>query len=132
MTLYLHGLGHFHPENEITNRFLEELDIGTDDDWILERVGIRSRRTMRPLDYIREARNRDPREALEAAEVSNAQTAAAAAQMGSKSGWSRGVFRPIQGNIPAAHLEVPHFLISSTDTSTFTAETTNPAFNLSG
>ena len=81
MTLHLHGLGHFHPENEITNRFLEELDIGTDDDWILDRVGIRSRRTMLPLDYIRETRNRDPREALEAAELSNAQTAAAAARM---------------------------------------------------
>ena len=27
MPLYLHGLGHFHPENVITNRFLEELDI---------------------------------------------------------------------------------------------------------
>ena len=46
MTLYLHGLGHFHPENEITNRFLEELDIGTDEEWILDRVGIRSRRTV--------------------------------------------------------------------------------------
>ena len=39
VTLFLHGLGHFHPENEITNRFLEELDIGTNDEWILERVG---------------------------------------------------------------------------------------------
>ena len=46
MTLYLHGLGHFHPEPEITNRFLEELDIGTTDQWIMERVGIRSRRTV--------------------------------------------------------------------------------------
>ena len=27
MTLYIHALGHFHPENEITNRFLESLDI---------------------------------------------------------------------------------------------------------
>ena len=40
MSLYLHGLGHFHPEVEITNRFLEDLDIGTTDAWILERVGI--------------------------------------------------------------------------------------------
>ena len=67
MTLYLHGLGHFHPENEITNRFLEELDIGTTDEWILERVGIRSRRTSLPLDYIRTTRNRDVRAAPEAA-----------------------------------------------------------------
>ena len=43
--LYLHGIGHFHPENVITNRFLEELDIGTDEAWIMERVGIRERRT---------------------------------------------------------------------------------------
>ena len=45
MTLFLHGLGHFHPENEVTNAFLEDLDIGTTEAWIEERVGIRSRRT---------------------------------------------------------------------------------------
>ena len=66
MTLWLHALGHFHPENEITNRFLEELDIGTSDAWILERVGIRSRRTCLPLDYLRGTRNRDLRAAGEA------------------------------------------------------------------
>ena len=44
MTFYLHGLGHCHPDNEITNQFLEELDIGTTDTWIMERVGIRSAR----------------------------------------------------------------------------------------
>lgn len=66
MTLFLHGLAHFHPENEITNRFLEELEIGTSDEWILERVGIRSRRTALPLDYIRTTRNRDVRAAAEA------------------------------------------------------------------
>ena len=67
MTLHLHGLGHFHPEVEITNRFLEDLDIGTNDTWILERVGIRSRRTSLPLDYLSQTRNRDPRAAAEAA-----------------------------------------------------------------
>jgi 3-oxoacyl-[acyl-carrier-protein] synthase-3 len=67
LTLYLHGAGHFHPENEITNRFLEELDIGTSDAWILERVGIRSRRSVLPLDYIRDTKNRDARAAGEAA-----------------------------------------------------------------
>jgi 3-oxoacyl-[acyl-carrier-protein] synthase-3 len=72
MTLYLNGIGHFHPENEITNRFLEELDIDTSDEWILERVGIRSRRTVLPLDYIRETRNADPRAAMEAALHTNA------------------------------------------------------------
>lgn len=81
MSLNILGLGHFHPENEITNRFLEDLDIGTTDEWILERTGIRSRRTALPLDYIRETRNADVREAVEAAEISNAGMGARAAEM---------------------------------------------------
>ena len=82
--LYLHGIGHFHPENVITNRFLEELEIGTDEAWIMERVGIRERRTVLSLDYIRQTKNRDPRAAHEASLYSNAQTAAAAARMALK------------------------------------------------
>jgi 3-oxoacyl-[acyl-carrier-protein] synthase-3 len=77
--LYLHGLGHFHPENVIDNRFLEELDIGTTDSWILERVGIRERRTVLPLDYIRRTRNADVRAGYEAATYSNVETARRAA-----------------------------------------------------
>ncbi len=72
MTLYLHGVGHFHPENEISNQFLEDLDIGTSDQWIIDRVGIRSRRTVLPLEYISETRNAEPRAAMEAALYSNA------------------------------------------------------------
>lgn len=81
MTLHLHGLGHFHPENEISNRFLEELDIGTSDEWIMDRVGIRARRTTMPLDYIKATRNADPRAGLEAAEYSNPDMAARAARL---------------------------------------------------
>lgn len=84
MTLFLHGIGHFHPEAEITNRFLEELDIGTDEDWIMERVGIRSRRTVLPLDYIRHTRNSDIRAAHEAAVLTNAEAGAHAARMAVK------------------------------------------------
>ena len=79
--LYLHGIGHFHPENVITNRFLEELEIGTDEAWIMERVGIRERRTVLPLDYIRETKNREPRAAHEVSVYRNCQMAAAAARM---------------------------------------------------
>ncbi len=79
--LYLHGIGHFHPENVITNRFLEELAIGTDEAWIMERVGIRERRTVLPLDYIRETRNREPRLAHEVSLYRNAQMAANAARI---------------------------------------------------
>jgi 3-oxoacyl-[acyl-carrier-protein] synthase-3 len=81
VSLYLHGLGHFHSEVEITNRFLEDLDIGTTDAWILERVGIRARRTLLPLDYIRDTRNRDPRLSSEAQLYGNAETGRRAAEM---------------------------------------------------
>jgi len=58
--LYIHGVGHFHPENRIDNAFLSGLGIGTDDAWIMERVGIRCRRTVLPLDYIASTRNARP------------------------------------------------------------------------
>ncbi|MGV3619960.1 MAG: 3-oxoacyl-ACP synthase III family protein [Archangium sp.] len=65
----------------IDNAFLESLDIGTNDAWIMERVGIRSRHTVLPLDYIRATKNKDPRAAMEAATMSNAKTGALAGQM---------------------------------------------------
>jgi 3-oxoacyl-[acyl-carrier-protein] synthase-3 len=79
--IYVHGLGHFHPENEVSNRLLEELDIGTSHEWIVERVGIRARRTVLPLDYIRTTKNRDVRAAPEAALYTNAQLGARAAEL---------------------------------------------------
>ena len=79
--LYLHSLGHFYPENVIDNGFLEGLDIGTDDEWILERVGIRERRTVLPLDYIKSTRNADIRAGQEAALYSNVETSRRAAMM---------------------------------------------------
>ncbi|MGQ0507844.1 MAG: 3-oxoacyl-ACP synthase III family protein [Myxococcaceae bacterium] len=78
--MYLHAVGHFHPENLITNSFLQEL-VETDDAWILDRVGIRTRHTVLPLDYIRQTRNKDVRAAQEAALYSNAETGKRAAQM---------------------------------------------------
>src|SRR3712207_1057903 len=78
--LYIHGIGHFHPGNVIDNAFLANLDIGVDENWILERVGILERRTVLPLDYIVHTKNRDPRAASEAAEFSNAETGVNAAQ----------------------------------------------------
>lgn len=81
MSLHLHGLGHFHPETPLTNADLEGLGIGTTDDWIVERVGIRSRRTVLPLDYIRHTRNRDPRAADEAAHYDNVGLARRAAEL---------------------------------------------------
>jgi len=79
--LYLHGLGHFHPENVIDNKFLEDLDIGTSDEWIMERVGIKTRRTVLPLDYLRETKNQDPRETDRVRLYSDAEMGARAAKM---------------------------------------------------
>lgn len=79
--MYLHGLGHFHPEPVITNKFLEDLDIGTTEEWILERVGIETRRTTLPLDYIRATKNADPRATSEVRLYSDAQMGARAARM---------------------------------------------------
>lgn len=78
--LYVHGAGHFHPQNVITNHFLEELDIATSDQWIVDRVGIRERHTVLSLDYIKTTRNANPAAAPEASMYTNAQTGAQAAR----------------------------------------------------
>lgn len=79
--LYLHGLGHFHPGNVITNQFLQELDIGSSEEWILERVGVQARRTTLPLDYIKTTKNKDLRAAMEACEYTNARMGGLAARL---------------------------------------------------
>lgn len=81
MSVYLHGLGHCHPATEITNQFLEDLDIGTTDAWITERVGIRSRRTVLSLDYIRQTKNADPRASVDARSCDQGELGARAAHM---------------------------------------------------
>ena len=79
--LYLHSMGHFHPENIISNKFLEDLDIGTTNDWIMERVGIQNRRTVLPLDYIRLTKNINPMESYSIRQYKNYQMGAEAARM---------------------------------------------------
>ncbi len=108
MTLHLHGLGHFHPENEISNRFLEELEIGTSDEWILDRVGIRSRRTVLSLDYIRETRNRDIRAAAEAAQYTTSQLSARAAEVAiARAGIDRSAIGLVLSGSSAADSQCP-------------------------
>ncbi len=79
--VYLHGIGHFHPENIISNKFLEDLNIGTAVDWIMERVGIESRRTVLPLDYLIRTKNIDPRETDKVRLYSDARMGGNAARM---------------------------------------------------
>ncbi len=137
MSLFLLGLGHFHSEVEITNMFLEELDIGTNREWILERVGIETRRTVLPLDYIRDTRNSDPSMALEVALYSHADTGKKAAEMAlRRAGIAKdqiglviaGSSRPEMSSpadacaiADALELEVPSFDVNSACTSMWAA-----------
>jgi 3-oxoacyl-[acyl-carrier-protein] synthase-3 len=79
--LFIHGIGHFHPENQIDNHLLESLDIGTTEQWILDHTGIHIRNTVLPLSYIVENRNIDPRVADEVSLYTNAETGYRAATM---------------------------------------------------
>ncbi len=79
--LFILGMGHFHPETVIDNAFLESLAIETNDEWIVERTGIKTRRTVLDLDYIRSTKNADPRLSQGASCRTNAQTGAAAANL---------------------------------------------------
>ncbi len=82
--LYLHGVGHFHPETIISNEFLASLDIGVDLAWIEDRVGITERRTTMSLDYIRSTRNQDTRGAAEASTITTMEMGKNAAEMALK------------------------------------------------
>jgi 3-oxoacyl-[acyl-carrier-protein] synthase III len=79
--LYLHSVGHFHPENVIDNAFLSSLDIGVDANWVEERVGILERRTTMSLDYIRKTRNLDARAAAEGSTTTTTEMARQAASL---------------------------------------------------
>jgi 3-oxoacyl-[acyl-carrier-protein] synthase-3 len=84
LLLYLHALGHFHPETVLDNHFLSSLDIGVDVKWIEDRVGIVERHTTLPLEYLRQTKNQDPRAAAEAAHTTPTQMSVCAAQMALK------------------------------------------------
>jgi 3-oxoacyl-[acyl-carrier-protein] synthase-3 len=79
--VFIHGMGHWHPETCLDNAFLESLDLGTSNEWILQRVGIRTRHTALSHDYIRTTRNQDPREAGAAASCDGIEMAARAATL---------------------------------------------------
>jgi len=127
--LSLISVGHFHPPTVMDNDFLASLEIGVDRNWVIEKVGIRQRRTVLPLDYIRDTRNRDPRAATEASTLSDAQTGAKAAAhalsragltakdigMVVSGGCSAQLSIPAQACLTAAELEIecPAFDVNS-------------------
>lgn len=75
------GMGYSNPTTVIDNAFLESLDTGTTAAWIEEKIGIKERRSSLPLDYIRQTRNADPREAIKVASMSPTDMGAKASEM---------------------------------------------------
>ena len=78
--IFIHGIGHFHPNNVIDNQFLTDLNIGTSNEWIMDRVGIKERRTILSLEYIKDTYNKNPTSIGSHLQFSNAQTGAFAAK----------------------------------------------------
>ena len=79
--LHILGMGYFHPDIVIDNEFIESLDLGTSTEWILEKIGVITRVTTLPLDYIRTTRNQDPREAPKVAIMTPTHMGTKAAEM---------------------------------------------------
>lgn len=65
--MHIVSFGSKHPDNIITNEFLENLGIDSVASWIVEKIGIRERRTVLPLDYIKTTKNIDFNEAINVA-----------------------------------------------------------------
>ena len=49
-------MGHYWPETVLDNQFFDSLDIGSDAQWILDRVGIQERRSVLTRDQVRDLR----------------------------------------------------------------------------
>lgn len=50
--VYIHSMGHFHPESRLDNEFFDSLDIGSDAQWVEDRTGIKSRRSVLHSDDV--------------------------------------------------------------------------------
>ena len=79
--LHILGMGCCHPTNVIDNQFLVDLDIESSAEWIVAKIGIHERKTVLPLDYIKETKNKDTRAALELVEMTPTEMGAKAARI---------------------------------------------------
>ncbi len=64
--IHIVGMGFAYPDEKISNQFLEDLGTGASATWISDKIGIETRRSSLPLEYIAETRNSDPRAAVDA------------------------------------------------------------------
>jgi 3-oxoacyl-[acyl-carrier-protein] synthase-3 len=75
------GMGYSFPSTIIDNKFLENLDVGTNAQWILDKIGIEERLSSLPIEYIAKTRNQDPRQAPAAATMHATDLGVAAGRM---------------------------------------------------
>jgi 3-oxoacyl-[acyl-carrier-protein] synthase III len=65
--MFMYSMGHYFPENVLDNDFFDRLDIGSAADWIKDRVGIVTRRSVLTQDQVMALRHgRTTREQLKA------------------------------------------------------------------
>jgi 3-oxoacyl-[acyl-carrier-protein] synthase-3 len=63
--MYILSMGHYWPETVVPNSLFDQLDIGSEGEWIWDRVGIRERRSVLKLEQIKDLRfGRTTREQL--------------------------------------------------------------------
>lgn len=67
--LHLLEMGSCHPNNIISNEFLEDLDIGSSAEWVVDRIGIENRRSTLPVDYIKKTKNANPTDSMKYVEM---------------------------------------------------------------
>jgi len=79
--LHILGMGYSCPETIIDNKFIEDLDIGTSDEWIMSKIGIEERRSSLPIDYIKSTRNINPEEGAKVASTNATELGVKAVEM---------------------------------------------------
>lgn len=82
--MYILGAGFSHPSTIVDNKFIEGLGVGTNAQWIEEKIGVKERRTCLSPSYIQQTRNQDPRQARKAASASPTDFGLEAARMALK------------------------------------------------
>lgn len=74
-------MGYAHPSTKIDNAFIEALDIGTNEEWILSKIGIKTRLSSLPIEYIKDTRNQKPEDARAKREMTTTELGVGAAKM---------------------------------------------------
>jgi 3-oxoacyl-[acyl-carrier-protein] synthase III len=78
--LHIIGMASHHPTETIDNQFIEDLDIGTNRQWIEEKIGVMTRVTTLNAHYIRVTKNKNPQEAARIGTMNSSQLGIIAAK----------------------------------------------------